>query len=399
MDFQNVSRRRFVGAAGATLGVLTLTPGKIEEMWERGFELQQGVQPRSQSQIEADYDALAKLGNNENPYGPPPSVLNAITHAFKYSNRYGYPDGGLTQALAEHHGVKPENIVLAAGSGEILSVVAMTYLDIDSKVVGSDPSYGSVYGAATSIKSESILAPLLPDATQDIPLLLKLAKKNYREVGFVYVCNPNNPTGRIIPKNEMKQLCDGLPEDLPILIDEAYHHFVNDRNYATSMPLVLEGRPVIIARTFSKIAALAGVRVGYAVTTPEIARKMRTKMTGSVSALARHAAVAALKDTASEAKVKEVNIDLREKAVADLKSLGYESIPSEGNFFMVSIKRPIQPVIEEFRKRGVVVGRPFPPMTQHMRVSVGTPEEMGRFATAFRQVFTSTGATGQKSGS
>jgi histidinol-phosphate aminotransferase len=160
---------------------------------------------------------------------------------------------------------------------------------------------------------------------------------------------------------------------LPILIDEAYHHFVNDRNYATSMPLVLEGRPVIIARTFSKIAALAGVRVGYAVTTPEIARKMRTKMTGSVSALARHAAVAALKDTASEAKVKEVNIDLREKAVADLKSLGYESIPSEGNFFMVSIKRPIQPVIEEFRKRGVVVGRPFPPMTQHMRVSVGTP--------------------------
>jgi histidinol-phosphate aminotransferase len=398
MDFQNVSRRRFIGAAGATVGVMALTPNKVEALWNRGYELQQGVQPRSQDAIEKEYDAFAKIANNENPYGPPQSVLDAITHAFKYSNRYGYPNGGLTQILAEHHGVKPENIVLAAGSGEILDVVGQTFLDMDSKVVGSNPSYGSVYQLATTIKSDAFLVPLLPDASQDIPTMLKVTKKNYREVGFVYVCNPNNPTGRIIPKREMKQLVDGLPEDMPVLIDEAYHHFVNNSDYETSIPLVNEGRPVIIARTFSKIAALAGVRIGYAVTTPEIARKMRSHQTGTVSALAHHAAVAAMKDTASQAKVKQVTIDLREKAIKDLKTLGFDSIPSEGNFFMVNIKKPIQTMGPEFRKYGVLVGRPFPPMNEHMRISIGTPEEMGRFATAFRQVFNVGTTAGQKGG-
>jgi histidinol-phosphate aminotransferase len=398
MDFQNVSRRRFIGGAAATAGILALSPREIEAMWHRGFELQQGVQARSQSTIEAEYDAFAKLASNENPYGPPESVLKAITHAFKYANRYGYPDAGIMMELANHHGVKPENIVLGAGSGEILDVTGLTFLDNDSKVVGSDPSYGSVYQQATNIRSEAYRIPLRADFTQDIPAILKSAKQHYREVGFVYVCNPNNPTGRIIPQREMKQLVDGLPEDMPILIDEAYHHFVNDKDYATSVPLVLEGRPVIIARTFSKIAALAGVRIGYAITTPEIARKMRLHQTGTVSALARHAAVAALKDTESQAKVKQVTTDLRQKAVADLKTLGFDSIPSEGNFFMVSIKKQVQPVIEDFRKRGVLVGRPFPPMLEHLRVSVGTPEEMGRFATAFRQVFATGSTAGQKSG-
>lgn len=367
-------------------------------MWNRGAELQQGQQPRSQSQIETEYDAFAKLSSNENPYGPPDSVLKAITHAFKYANRYGYPDAGITMEIANHHGVKPENIVLGAGSGEILDVVGLTFLDGDSKVVGSDPSYGSVYQQATTIKSDAYRIPLLPDYRQDIGAILKTTKQHYREVGFVYVCNPNNPTGRIIPMKEMKQLIDGLPEDMPVLIDEAYHHFVNDKDYATSVPLVLEGRPVIVARTFSKIAALAGVRIGYAITTPEIARKMRAHQTGTVSALARHAAVAALKDSESQAKVKQVTIDLREKAVKDVKSLGFDTIPSEGNFFMISIKRQVQPVIEEFRKRGVLVGRPFPPMLEHLRVSVGNPEEMGRFATAFRQVFPSGATAGGKSG-
>ena len=393
-----VSRRRFIGGAAATAGVLALSPRDIEAMWNRGFELQQGQQPRSQSQIESDYDAFAKLSSNENPYGPPDSVLKAITHAFKYANRYGYPDAGITMEIANHHGVKPENIVLGAGSGEILDVVGLTFLDDDSKVVGSDPSYGSVYQQATTIKSEAYRIPLLPDYRQDIPAILKTTKQHYREVGFVYVCNPNNPTGRIIPQREMKQLIDGLPEDMPVLIDEAYHHFVSDKDYATSVPLVLEGRPVIVARTFSKIAALAGVRIGYAITTPEIARKMRAHQTGTVSALARHAAVAALKDTESQAKVKQVTIDLRQKAIADVKSLGFDSIPSEGNFFMISIKRQVQPVIEEFRKRGVLVGRPFPPMLEHLRVSVGNPEEMGRFATAFRQVFPAGATAGGKSG-
>jgi histidinol-phosphate aminotransferase len=131
----------------------------------------------------------------------------------------------------------------------------------------------------------------------------------------------------------------------------------------------------------------------------ELIVKMRAHQTGTINAIVKWGGVAALKDTASQAHVKKVTIDLRKKVVRDLKELGYESIPSEGNFFMVHIKRPVQPVIEEFRKRTVLVGRPFPPMLEHLRVSVGTPDEMARFTGAFKEIFTGPNAVGGKSGS
>jgi len=173
---------------------------------------------------------------------------------------------------------------------------------------------------------------------------------------------------------------------MPVLIDEAYHHFVEDNEYATSVPYVLEGRPVIIARTFSKIVGLAGMRLGYAVAPKELIQKMRPYGIGSVNAIVKWGGVAALKDTESQAKVKKITIDLRQKTMADLHGMGYSVIPSEGNFFMVHLRRPVVPVIEEFRKKGVIVGRPFPPMNEHLRVSIGNPDEMARFATAFKEI-------------
>jgi histidinol-phosphate/aromatic aminotransferase/cobyric acid decarboxylase-like protein len=211
---------------------------------------------------------MAHLSSNENCWGPPESVMKAMNNAWKYSNRYGYPDGNLVGELAKHHGVKTENILLGAGSGEILDVVGTTFLTAGKKVLGVEPSYGSVYQHATSIKSDAIKLPLGKDYRQDIPAMIKAANTHASEIGLVYLCNPNNPTGLIVTKQEVKQLLDGIPKDMPVLIDEAYHHFVDDPNYATSVPYVLEGRPVIIARTFSKIAALAGMRLGYAVATP-----------------------------------------------------------------------------------------------------------------------------------
>jgi histidinol-phosphate aminotransferase len=202
----------------------------------------------------------------------------------------------------------------------------------------------------------------------------------------VYICNPNNPTGITVTKQEIKQLLDGLPAGMPVLIDEAYHHYVDDPNYATSMPYVTEGRPVIVARTFSKIAAMAAMRIGYAVAPPEILQKMRPFSTGSVNVLARYGAVAALKNKPAMAAAKAKTIEGREKAARDLKALGYEVIPSQTNFFMVGLKRDVQPVIQAFRDEGVLVGRPFPPMTTHLRVSVGLPEEMDRFMVAFKKI-------------
>jgi histidinol-phosphate aminotransferase len=374
-----VSRRGFVGGVATALGALTLSPDE--------FLLAQGVGSQ-QPQIagENEYDAFAKLAANENPYGPPDSVMKAMMNAVKYANRYGYPDAGIVSEIAKHHGVKPENVLIAAGSGEILDVVGSTFASNGKRVVGVEPSYSQVYSHVTSVKGAAITVPLLEDFRQDIPGLVRVTRRHYRDVGFVYMCNPNNPTGRIVTKQEMRQLLDGIPEDTPVLIDEAYHHFVEDPNYGTSVPYVLEGRPVIVARTFSKIAGLAGMRLGYALAPRELIQQMRPFSTGTVNAMVKHGGVAALKDVESQARVKKLTLDLRKKTVADVQSLGYSVIPSETNFFMIHIKRPVQPVIAAFQQKGVLVGRPFPPMLDYLRVSVGTANEMDRFMVAFKDV-------------
>jgi len=380
----DVSRRSFFGGLAAALGYLGLGPSTDLFAQNRPGAAGNAV-PRMRGGD--DYDAIAHLSSNENCWGPPESVMKAMNNAWKYSNRYGYPDANIVGEIAKHHGVKPENILLGAGSGEILDVVGTTYLLNGKKVLGVEPSYSSVYQHATSIKTTAIKLPLGKDYRQDMPAMIKAANARASEIGLVYLCNPNNPTGIVVSKQEVKQLLDGIPKDMPVLIDEAYHHFVDDPSYATSVPYVIEGRPVIIARTFSKIAALAGMRLGYAVASAEIVQKMRPYSMGSINALVKHGGAASLKDTAAQADVKNTVMALRKKSTSELNGRGYETLPSETNFFMVSIGREVVPVIEEFRKKGVAVGRPFPPMTTHMRVSIGTADEMARFMTAFKEIF------------
>jgi histidinol-phosphate aminotransferase len=382
-----VSRRSFVGGLAAALGYLGVRP-EVDLLAQGGG--QAGARAAGGGLARTgldDYDTMAHLSSNENCWGPPDSVMKAMNSAWKYSNRYGYPDGNLVGEIAKHHGVKPENILLGAGSGEILDVVGTTFLLGGKKVLGVEPSYSSVYQHATSIKTTAIKLPLGKDYRQNIAAMIKAANDHASELGLVYLCNPSNPTGLIVTKDEVKQLLDGLPKGMMVLIDEAYHHFVDDPKYATSVPYVLEGRPVVIARTFSKIAALAGMRLGYAIASAETIQQMRPYSMGSINALVKWGGVAALKDTAAQAEVKRKTIELRKKTTADLEAYGYETIPSETNFFMVHIGREVQPVIEEFRQKKVLVGRPFPPMTTHMRVSIGTADEMARFMTAFKEIF------------
>jgi histidinol-phosphate aminotransferase len=388
MDSKNVSRRRFVGGIAAALGYVSTGPDLDVFAQGRGQGRGAGMGGNRGGQTEAQYDALAKLANNENNYGIPDSVMQAMTDHWKYAGRYGYPDPGLNQAIAEYDGVKPENVMVTAGSGEVLNVVGSTFLMLtpQKKVLGVEPSYSSVYQHATSIKSEAIKLPLTKDYRQDIGVIIDTAKKRANEIGFVYVCNPNNPTGVIVTKDEIKQLLDGLPAGMPVLIDEAYHHYVTDPSYATAMPYVNEGRPVIVARTFSKIGAMAAMRVGYAVAPTELIQKMRPFSTGSVNVLARYGATATLKNKALMEEVKRKTNESRDKTMKQLRDLGYETIPSQANFFMVGLRREVQPVIQAFREEGVLVGRPFPPMTQHLRVSVGVPEEMDRFMVAFKKI-------------
>jgi histidinol-phosphate aminotransferase len=381
----SVSRRNFVSGIAAALGYLGTGP-EIDVLAQGRPQAPGGAAPRMRPAND-DYDSFAHISSNENCWGPSENVMKAMNSAWKYSNRYGYPDGNLVGEIAKHHGVKPENVLLTAGSGEVLDVVGTTFLIGGKKVLGVEPSYSSVYQHATSIKSVAIKLPLNKDYRQNIGAMIKAANDHASELGFVYMCNPNNPTGMIVSKDEIKQLLDGIPKGMPVLIDEAYHHFVEDPAYATSVPYVIEGRPVVIARTFSKIAALAGMRLGYAIAPAEMIQKMRPYSMGSINALVKWGGVASLKDTAGQAEVKHKTIELRKKTTSELEAYGYTTIPSETNFFMVSIGREIQPVIDEFRAKKVLVGRPFPPMTTHMRVSIGTADEMDRFMKAFKEIF------------
>jgi histidinol-phosphate aminotransferase len=381
-----VSRRKFFGSAAATVGVLGLA--KSPELFAQAAGTQATATTQRFGGSDADYDKMVKLASNENNYGPPKAVMDAMQGAWKYANRYGYPDGDVIEVIAAHHGVKPENVLLTAGSGEVLQVVGTTFLSGGKKVVGADPSYGSVYQHATNIKADAIKVAAPQGLQRGHPGMIKAANDNAAQVGFFYLCNPNNPTGVIVPKAEVDAAGEGHPKGMPILIDEAYHHFVDDPNYAESVSYIKEGRPVIVARTFSKIAALAAMRIGYALAPAELIKQMRPYSMGSVNVLAKWGAVASLKDTAGQADVKKKITDTRNKTQRELDAYGYPTIPSQANFFMVSLEgRTVQPVIQEFREKGILVGRPFPPMINHLRVSVGTPEDMEKFLKGFKEIF------------
>jgi histidinol-phosphate aminotransferase len=382
----NIARRKFVGKIAAGLGYLGLAELGVSAQTRSG----QTAPAARTADRKIDYDKFAKLANNENPYGPSESVMKAMNDAWKYANRYQYPDGGIVDAIAEHHGVKPENIVLGCGSSEILKIVDDAFLADHKLVVGVDPTYETVYRYATNSKAKAIAVPLTKTYDADMPAIIRATKMNARDVGLVYICNPNNPTGRIVPKQDIKLLLDSIPQDITVFVDEAYHHFVDDPNYEPSIKYVLEGRKVVVARTFSKIAGLAGMRLGYAVAPKEIIDLLRPLVVSyNTSAVVKYGGVAALKDTAYEARMKQLNRQLRDKTMNELKAMGYELIPSQTNFFMVNVKTDVTPLGEEFRKREILIGRRFPPMNEWLRVSVGTEDEMNRFMKAFKEILSS----------
>jgi histidinol-phosphate aminotransferase len=381
----NIARRKFVRDFVAVLGYASVAPmGSSAQARSR----QAAAATKATPDKKIDYDKFAKLANNENPYGPSEAVMKAMNDAWKYANRYAYPDGGIVDAIAEHHGVKPENIVLGCGSSEILKIVDDAFLPDHKLVVGVDPTYETVYRYATNSKAKAIAIPLTKTYDADMHAIIRATKLNARDVGLVYICNPNNPTGRIVPKQDIKLLLDSIPQDITVFIDEAYHHFVDDPNYEPSIKYVIEGRRVIVARTFSKIAGLAGMRLGYAVAPSEIIDLLKPLVVSyNTNAVVKYGGVAALKDTTYEARMKQLNKQVRDKAMNELKAMGYELIPSQTNFFMVNVKTDVTQVGEEFKKREILVGRKFSPMNEWLRVSVGTEDEMNRFMKAFKEVF------------
>jgi len=382
MKTKPVSRRQFAGAIAAALGLAGLPETAI---------FAQAVDPAKMSAAgrvtPTEYDGLIKICFNENPYGPTRNVLEAMTGALKYANRYNAPDDHVLQAIAAHHNISPENILLGSGSTEILQIAAEAFLAGGKKVIGAEPTFGSVYEYATGLNCDAIKLPLRSDFSQDIEAIIQAAKDHRDQLGMVYLCNPNNPTGLIVKKDEVRRLLDGLPEGVPVLIDEAYHHFVDNPDYATSVPCIAEGRPVLVTRTFSKIAALAGMRLGYGLAPSSLIERLRPYYDiMSVNALVKWGGAVAIADLGAQQQVKHDILQTRRQTTEALESMGHKVIPSDANFFMVHLGRDVRPVIQAFRQRGILVGRPFPPMLEHLRVSVGAPDEMSRFLAGFKEI-------------
>jgi len=327
---------------------------------------------------------VVRLSSNENPYGPSPDALKAMTEAFTLAWRYPdeYADL-LTADLAKLNSVPAEQILLGDGSGEILKLCAAAFTGRDKKLVTANPTFESIARHASVANAEVVKIDLTSDFRHDLEKMLAAAGN----AGLVYICNPNNPTASITPKNELFQFLSRVPRTTTVLVDEAYHHYVESKDYESVIPLVKDYPNLIVARTFSKVYGMAGLRCGYSITqNANISAMKKHQVFDSVNIMALAAATAGLKDTEHVARGRKLNSEVRKMVCDELESLGYRYIPSHANFMMIDLKREVRPVISALLSRGVEVGRLFPALPNFMRVTIGTSAQMKSFIAAFREV-------------
>jgi histidinol-phosphate aminotransferase len=335
----------------------------------------------------AALSSIVRLSSNENPRGPSPAALKAMTHAFSLAWRYPdeYADR-LAERLAKLHGVPAEQILLGNGSGEILKLSAAAFTDSKRKAVVADPTFEAVARHAATANAEVVRIRLTADYRHDLPRMLAAASG----AGLVYLCNPNNPTASITPKDEIRAFLSKLPRPTIVLIDEAYHHYVESSNYESAIPLVKNHPNLIVARTFSKIYGMAGLRCGYCVTQPENIALMRThQLWDNVNIMALVAAAASLDDTRHVEQGRRNNNEAKQRVCSELDKLEFRYIPSQANFLMIDLGREVRPVIESLRQRNVHVGRFFPSLPNFLRVTIGTNPQMETFLARFREVMSS----------
>jgi len=329
---------------------------------------------------------VVRLSSNENPYGPPAAALKAMTDGFSLAWRYPdeYSDL-LVEELARLNNVTADQIVLGDGSGEILKLCAAAFTSKDKKLVIANPTFEALARHAGVANAEVVKIDLTPDYSHDLKKMLAAANG----AGLVYICNPNNPTASITPKSEISDFLAKLSPATIVLVDEAYHHYVETSDYESVIPLVKQYPNLIVARTFSKIYGMAGLRCGYCVTQRGNIGALRThQIFDSVNIMALVAALASLKDVDHVTQGRKLNSEVKKSVYAELDSLAFRYIPSQANFMMIDLRRNARPVINDLRGRGVEVGRLFPALPNFLRVTVGTSAQMKSFLGAFKEVMT-----------
>lgn len=327
---------------------------------------------------------IVRLSSNENPYGPSPAALTAMTDGFDLVWRYPdeYADM-LAQELAGSHSVPMDQVLLGDGSGEILKLCAAAFTGRDKKMVIANPTFEAIARHGGVASAEVVKVDLTSDYRHDLQKMLAASTG----AGLVYICNPNNPTASITPRNEVSEFLAKLSPATIVLVDEAYHHYVESKDYESVIPLVRQYPNLIVARTFSKIYGMAGLRCGYCVTQRANIDRLRShQIFDSVNIMALVAALASVKDREQVSRGRRLNNEVKASVCAELDKRGYRYIPSHANFIMIDLRRDVRPVIAAFRYRGVEVGRLFPGLPNFMRVTIGTASDMKLFFAAFTEV-------------
>src|ERR1700704_900342 len=282
--------------------------------------------PEMKSQPASPLTRIVRLSSNENPYGPSPHALKAMTDSFNVACRY--PDEAatlLSEKLAALNSVKVNQILLGDGSGEILKLCADTFTGAQRKLVAGDPTFEAILQHATVNGAEVVKVPLTDNFAHDLTKMGAVAN-----AGLVYICNPNNPTASFTPKNELADFISKTSPQTIILVDEAYFHYADSPDYESVIPLIKDHPNLIIARTFSKIYGMAGLRCGYCVAQPETIQRLRPHQTwDSVNIMALAAANASLTDSDHVTKGRRLNSETRKFVVGELSAMDYRHIPSQ----------------------------------------------------------------------
>src|SRR5438874_4598071 len=372
MNTLSISRRKFAHLLGVGAAVAIVRP-RFSVATERP-----SVKTAPTGSV------VVRLSANENPYGPSPQAHAAMKNAFDVCCRY--PDEAndvLIDKIAKINGVNREQIVLGDGSSEILKLCAETFTGpTQGKLIAPDPTFEAILEYSKACGADVVKAPLTSSYAHDLEKMGASAQR-----GLIYICNPNNPTASITPKNDLRDFISKTPRETMILVDEAYFHYADSPDYESVIPLVKEHPNLVVSRTFSKIYGMAGLRCGYCIGQKEAIDRMRSnQMWDSVNIMALAAASASLDDTDQVPNGQRLNSETKTFTTGELENMGYKQIPSQANFIMFDCNRPVVPLIQALKQRNVQVGRLFPALPNYMRVTIGKKSEMETFVSAFKQV-------------
>ena len=372
-----LSRRQWLISSGATLAGLALSSRFLN------FEARAQMTPE---RLAATAPVKARLSLNENPFGPSPAALEAMMHNLSGGKacRYPYAEvGELIELLAKKEGVAPENIVLSVGSGEILETVGGMFGRMQGEAIYASPGYLQLPGAVTANGGKAIPVPVNARQEHDLEAM---ASKVVGASSVVYVANPNNPTGTVGDTATLAEFVKEVSKKAFVLLDEAYLDIADHYASRTLVGLVKEERNLLVARTFSKIHGLAGMRIGYGVTSRKFAAQLRSSALGTLTSPSIAGAVASLKDTDFVAASRTKIVAEREKLLALLRELGRPYAESQTNFVFFRTGRPHAEVQAAMMEESVSIARAFPPMTDWARISIGLPEENELARAALRKV-------------